>query len=55
MRPWPINIRLPTRRVPGNAHFKITAAIAETIQHKTTLTTKTLTLTVKPSKKSSKK
>jgi hypothetical protein len=30
-----------------NAHFKVTAAIDETIQHKTVLTTKTLTLTVK--------
>jgi hypothetical protein len=37
-----------------NAHFKITAEIAETVQRKTTVTTKTLTLTIKPPKKSRK-
>ncbi|HEY5428277.1 MAG TPA: hypothetical protein VIK04_04110 [Solirubrobacteraceae bacterium] len=51
-----VNLTGAAKRLLRNkhGHFKITAALAETAQHHTIKLTKTLTLTVKPSKKSRK-
>lgn len=51
-----INLSAAAKRLLKNkhGHFKVTAAISETVQHKTIALTKTLTLTVKPSGKSRK-